>query len=51
MGNVPKDWTVEDMKKVVAKVGPGVISVELLKVHQHFFYVLCGLILHVLHLG
>ncbi|KAK2364388.1 heterogeneous nuclear ribonucleoprotein Q [Trifolium repens] len=31
MGNVPKDWTVEDMKKVVAKVGPGVISVELLK--------------------
>jgi heterogeneous nuclear ribonucleoprotein R len=40
MGNVPKDWTVEDMKKVVAKVGPGVISVELLKVHQHFFYVM-----------
>ncbi|CAJ2632339.1 unnamed protein product [Trifolium pratense] len=31
IGNVPKDWTVEDMKKVVAKVGPGVISVELLK--------------------
>lgn len=31
IGSVPKEWTVEDMKKVVAKVGPGVISVELLK--------------------
>ncbi|KAJ1394513.1 RNA-binding domain superfamily [Sesbania bispinosa] len=31
IGNVPKSWTVEDMKKVVAEVGPGVLSVELLK--------------------
>lgn len=49
IGNVPKDWTVEDMKKVVAEVGPGVTSVELLKVrHRIFYYMLCGLILHML---
>ena len=32
IGNVPRSWGEEDMKKVVTKVGPGVITVELLKV-------------------
>ncbi|KAJ4840804.1 hypothetical protein Tsubulata_015062 [Turnera subulata] len=32
IGNVPRNWGEEDMKKVVAKIGPGVNSVELLKV-------------------
>ncbi|XP_037496676.1 heterogeneous nuclear ribonucleoprotein Q isoform X3 [Jatropha curcas] len=32
IGNVPRSWEEEDMKKVVQKIGPGVISVELLKV-------------------
>ncbi|KAK7244888.1 hypothetical protein RIF29_39717 [Crotalaria pallida] len=31
IGNVPRNWTLEDMRKVVAGIGPGVISVELLK--------------------
>ncbi|KAL2345239.1 hypothetical protein Fmac_006524 [Flemingia macrophylla] len=31
IGNVPKSWTKQDMKKVVEGIGPGVISVELLK--------------------
>lgn len=33
IGNVPKDWTLEDMEKVVRKVGPGINSVELLQVN------------------
>lgn len=32
IGNIPKNWGEEDIKKIVNKVGPGVISVELLKV-------------------
>lgn len=36
IGNVPRNWEEEDMKKVLMDVGPGVISVELLKVHYHF---------------
>lgn len=32
IGNVPRNWGQEDMKKVVTKIGPGVESVELLKV-------------------
>lgn len=32
IGNVPRNWEEEDMKKVLMDVGPGVISVELLKV-------------------
>ena len=32
IGNVPRTWGEEDMKKVVAEIGPGVITVELLKV-------------------
>jgi heterogeneous nuclear ribonucleoprotein R len=31
IGNVPRSWTQEDMKKVVTKVGPGVECIELLK--------------------
>lgn len=32
IGNVPRKWTEEDLKKIVADVGPGVTGVELLKV-------------------
>lgn len=35
IGNVPKSWGEEDMKKVVTEIGPGVISVELLKDPQN----------------
>ncbi|XP_012072976.1 heterogeneous nuclear ribonucleoprotein Q isoform X2 [Jatropha curcas] len=35
IGNVPRSWEEEDMKKVVQKIGPGVISVELLKDPQN----------------
>ncbi|KAK9061179.1 hypothetical protein SSX86_018359 [Deinandra increscens subsp. villosa] len=35
IGNVPKNWTLEDMEKVVKKVGPGINSVELLKDPQN----------------
>lgn len=35
IGNVPRNWGEEDMKKVVTKVGPGVITVELLKDPQN----------------
>ncbi|KAK6139844.1 hypothetical protein DH2020_026419 [Rehmannia glutinosa] len=32
IGNVPRNWGKEDVEKVVSKVGPGVIVVELVKV-------------------
>ncbi|KAH8485327.1 hypothetical protein H0E87_026936 [Populus deltoides] len=32
IGNVPRNWGEENMKKAVKKIGPGVNSVELLKV-------------------
>ncbi|CAN1772147.1 Heterogeneous nuclear ribonucleoprotein Q [Linum perenne] len=32
IGNVPRTWGEEDMKKVARKIGPGVISVDMLKV-------------------
>ncbi|KAI4300483.1 hypothetical protein L6164_033859 [Bauhinia variegata] len=35
IGNVPRNWTPEDMRKVVTKIGPGVISVELFKDPQN----------------
>ncbi|KAD7480095.1 hypothetical protein E3N88_03231 [Mikania micrantha] len=35
IGNVPKNWTLEDMEKVVRRVGPGINSVELLKDPQN----------------
>lgn len=35
IGNVPKTWTLEDMEKVVSRVGPGINSVELLKDPQN----------------
>ncbi|MFS7946170.1 hypothetical protein Hanom_Chr06g00532881 [Helianthus anomalus] len=31
IGNVPKNWTLEDMEKVSRRVGPYIESVELLK--------------------
>lgn len=38
IGNVPRNWGEEDMKKIVNKVGPGVIAVELLKVKLLFLF-------------
>ncbi|KAL6514367.1 hypothetical protein OROHE_019109 [Orobanche hederae] len=35
IGNVPRNWEEDDMKKVVNKVGPGVVAVELLKDPQN----------------
>lgn len=45
VGNIPKSWGEEDIKKVVTKVGPGVNGVELLKVCDYFSwpYLYCGL--------
>lgn len=33
IGNVPRSWGEEDLKKIVTEVGPGVTTVELVKVH------------------
>jgi len=30
--NVPRSWGVEDLRKIVSEVGPGVTGVELVKV-------------------
>lgn len=38
IGNVPRNWREEDIKKVVNKVGPGVVAVELLKVGRFFLF-------------
>ncbi|CAA0842957.1 RNA-binding (RRM/RBD/RNP motifs) family protein [Striga hermonthica] len=35
IGNIPRNWGEADMKKVVNKVGPGVVAVELLKDPQN----------------
>ncbi|CAK9179176.1 unnamed protein product [Ilex paraguariensis] len=35
IGNVPRNWGEKDMRKVVSKIGPGIISVELLKDPQN----------------
>ncbi|KAL6145569.1 hypothetical protein ACLB2K_056255 [Fragaria x ananassa] len=35
IGNVPRHWGEEDMKKAVTDIGPGVITVELLKEPQN----------------
>jgi len=32
IGNVPKDWTLNDFKNAVEEVGPGVLKVNLPKV-------------------
>ena len=32
IGNVPRSWGEEDIKKVVTEIGPGVTAVELVKV-------------------
>lgn len=32
IGNIPRSWTEDDLKKVVTRVGPGVTAVELVKV-------------------
>ncbi|CAL5419700.1 unnamed protein product [Camellia sinensis] len=36
IGNVPRNWGEEDIKKVVAEKGPGVIAIELLKDPQNY---------------
>ncbi|KAG1330114.1 Heterogeneous nuclear ribonucleoprotein Q [Cocos nucifera] len=35
IGNVPRNWVEDDMKKAVAQIGPGVIKVELMKDPQN----------------
>ncbi|CAN1277391.1 Heterogeneous nuclear ribonucleoprotein Q [Linum perenne] len=35
IGNVPRTWGEEDMKKIARKIGPGVISVDMLKDPQN----------------
>lgn len=35
IGNIPRNWGEDDMKKVVSRVGPGVVLVELLKDQQN----------------
>ncbi|PKA61155.1 Polyadenylate-binding protein 2 [Apostasia shenzhenica] len=35
IGNVPRSWTVEDLKKAVMEFAPGVISVDLMKDPQN----------------
>lgn len=32
IGNIPKSWSDEDLKKAVTEAGPGVTSVQLVKV-------------------
>ena len=32
LGNIPRNWKEEDLRKVVAEVGPGVTAVQLVKV-------------------
>ncbi|GAV66909.1 RRM_1 domain-containing protein, partial [Cephalotus follicularis] len=35
IGNVPRDWGEEDMRKAVTAIGPGVVCIELLKDQQN----------------
>ncbi|KAG8376734.1 hypothetical protein BUALT_Bualt09G0094600 [Buddleja alternifolia] len=37
IGNVPRNWGEEDIRKVVNKIGPGVTAVELVKVKMLFY--------------
>lgn len=32
IGNVPRSWGEEDLRKVVSEIGPGVTTIELVKV-------------------
>lgn len=36
IGNVPRSWGEEDLRKVVTEVGPGVTAVELVKVRSSY---------------
>lgn len=38
IGNVPRSWGEEDIKKVVTEIGPGVTAVELVKVGAFLFF-------------
>jgi len=38
IGNVPKDWTLDDFKNAVEEVGPGVLKVNLPKVLMKYLY-------------
>lgn len=40
IGNVPRSWGEEDIKKVVTEIGPGVTAVELVKVSAILLLVL-----------
>ena len=35
IGNVPRSWGEQDLRKVVMEVGPGVTAVELVKVSMN----------------
>lgn len=41
IGNVPRSWGEEDMRTAVTNVGPGVITIELVKVGPVFFFDIC----------
>lgn len=34
IGNIPKNWTEDEFRKVVEEVGPGVENIELIKVRS-----------------
>lgn len=40
IGNVPRNWDDEDLKKAVTGIGPGVIYVELLKVNDFVRFII-----------
>lgn len=37
IGNIPRTWTDDDLKKVVTNIGPGVEFIELVKVSFIYF--------------
>lgn len=43
IGNVPRSWGEEDLRKVVMEVGPGVTGVELVKVSAIWLLIVVGL--------
>lgn len=38
IGNVPRNWGEEDMRTAITNVGPGVITIELVKVGPCFVF-------------
>lgn len=43
IGNVPRSWGEEDLRKVVMKIGPGVTGIELVKVCAIYSVLMCPL--------